>query len=221
MLKLLKKIVPGTLKKRVSLQMEKAREAVDRKIPRYELSRKHIANLKAVEDRNALLELLPKNSTVAEIGVDHGDFSEHILRIVQPAKLHLVDIWDSERYHRGLMDHVQKKFAKEIEGKQVEINLGLSVEVGPRFPDHYFDWVYIDTVHSYQVTRDELEIYSHKVKPGGIMAGHDFIVGNWIKQYRYGVIEAVYEFCVKNDWELIYLSLENKIPGSFAIRKIS
>lgn len=221
MLNLLKKMAPGSFKKAITTQLEKVREAADRKIPRYELSRKHIANLKAVEDRNVLLELLPRNGTVAEIGVDHGEFSEHILRIVQPAKLHLIDIWDSERYHRGLMDHVTKKFEKEIDRKQVEINLGLSVEVGQRFPDHYFDWVYIDTVHSYQVTRDELELYSRKVKPGGIMAGHDFMLGNWIKGYRYGVIEAVYEFCVKNNWELIYISMENGTPASFAIKEIT
>ena len=38
---------------------------------------------------------------------------------------------------------------------------------------------------------------------------------------RFGVIEAVYQFCVEEDWELLYLTLENAANGSFAVRKIS
>lgn len=221
MLNLLKKVTPLKLRKIISRQIANSRRAVDQKIPRYELSAKHIMNLKAVENRSALLEHLPPNGIVAEIGVDHGDFSEEILKITKPARLHLIDIWNSDRYPRELMELINKKFEKEIGQQQVEINLGLSVDVGQRFPDHYFDWVYIDTAHTYEVTRDELEVYSRKVKPGGLIAGHDFVRGNWIKGSRYGVIEAVYEFCYKHDWELAYLSMENGGAPSFAIRQIS
>src|SRR5690242_21742886 len=108
------------------------------------------------------------------------------------------------------MKYVENKFENEIRDKVVEINLGLSTDVGETFKDHYFDWVYIDTSHSYAVTKAELELYSKKVKLGnGIIAGHDFAIGNWVRGIRYGVIEAVYEFCVKNNWELIYLTMEN------------
>lgn len=82
------------------------------------------------------------------------------------------------------------------------------------------DWIYIDTDHSYETTRDELRLYASKVKDGGIIAGHDYVKGNWITTYRYGVIEAVHEFCVGNDWELIYLTAEPLESQSFAIRKV-
>ncbi|MEX0773138.1 MAG: class I SAM-dependent methyltransferase, partial [Balneolales bacterium] len=84
---------------------------------------------------------------------------------------------------------------------------------------NYFDWIYIDTDHSYETTRDELRLYASKVKQGGIIAGHDYVKGNWITTYRYGVIEAVHEFCVNNDWELIYLTAEPIENQSFAIRR--
>lgn len=220
MLNLLKKVTPLKVRKAIYAQMANHRRAIDQKIPRYELSAKHLNHLKAVPNREILLEQLPKNAIVAEIGVDHGDFSEQILKIAQPAKLHLVDAWNGGQYPRSLMELVHKKFEEEIERKQVEINLGLSVEVGQRFPDHYFDWVYIDTAHTYEVTSKELEVYSRKVKPGGIIAGHDFIRGSWISGTRYGVIEAVYEFCDKYSWELVYISMENRGAASFAIREI-
>ncbi|MCU0386267.1 MAG: hypothetical protein MUE38_09580, partial [Flavihumibacter sp.] len=59
-----------------------------------------------------------------------------------------------------------------------------------------------------------------KLKPGGIIAGHDFIKGNWLSGYRYGVMEAVYEFCVTHNWELIFLTTETNDHPSFAIRRI-
>jgi hypothetical protein len=72
----------------------------------------------------------------------------------------------------------------------------------------------------YKTTTDELQSYHLKIKPNGIIAGHDFILGNWDGIVRYGVIEAVYEFCVKYNWEIIYLTTELYTNPSFAIRKI-
>lgn len=43
--------------------------------------------------RMELLERMPKGSVCAEIGVYKVEFSEHILKVVRPAKLHLIDPW--------------------------------------------------------------------------------------------------------------------------------
>lgn len=221
--KLLKKL-PFPFKKSiykyvVGLFKEKWIE-MDNAIPKYEVEQKHIKNLEVLPDRHSLLERLPKQGVVAEIGVDKGEFTELIMKKNSPYKLHLIDSWDSQRYHKGLQNVVEKKFQNQIEQGLIEVNVGLSTDVGESLTEEYFDWVYIDTDHSYQTTKAELELYSSKVKADGIIAGHDFIVGNWNGMVRYGVIEAVYEFCVKNDWEMIYLTMENKGHPSFAIRKI-
>jgi hypothetical protein len=115
---------------------------------------------------------------------------------------------------------VRDKFAAEIASGQVKIDLGLSTDVLPRYPDGYFDWIYIDTDHGYIVTAAELEVCRLKVKPGGIIAGHDYVTGNWDGGVRYGVVEAVHEFCVKYGWELILLTHETDRHLSFAIRKM-
>jgi hypothetical protein len=44
--------------------------------------------------RLALLEMLPKNSIGAEIGVSAGDFSQEILNVLAPRELVLIDPWD-------------------------------------------------------------------------------------------------------------------------------
>lgn len=193
----------------------------DKRMPKYIYEKKHISNLVPLANRYDLLDLLPKGGIVAELGVDNGGFSTEILNRTNPKKLHLIDVWNSKRYHDGLKNNVKNKFKNEIESGKVEMNLGLSTEVVSTFPDNYFDWIYIDTEHSYNVTKSELETYSKKLKPGGIIAGHDYINGIWVTMVRYGVIEAVSEFCVNNNWELIYITMDYTEPPSFAIRKIN
>lgn len=226
--KLIKRLIPKRLKKDLLVhytQVVKQYHAAnfvrrDSKIPLSSLSPKHIENLKALVDRFALLDVLPKNAVVAEIGVDTGDFSKAILEQCSPKKLHLIDAWGTERYHKGKRNLVTERFAKPLKDGQVVLHEGLSTEVGHEFPDHYFDWVYIDTDHSYQTTLAELLLYHKKVKVGGYITGHDFIIGSWAGLVRYGVIDAVYEFCNSHDWELVYLTMEHKAHPSFAIKKL-
>ncbi|MEO1543456.1 MAG: hypothetical protein AAFR75_05485 [Pseudomonadota bacterium] len=54
------------------------------KVPRTDLTARQIANLKALPNRFDLLEALPRNGNVAEIGVANGEFSEQILKLSQP-----------------------------------------------------------------------------------------------------------------------------------------
>ncbi|MFO7826273.1 MAG: class I SAM-dependent methyltransferase [Cyclobacterium sp.] len=190
-------------------------------MPVPEIGYKYLENGKLLSTREQLLALLPQNGIVAELGVNQGDFSRMILDVNLPATLHLVDVWKSERYPKKLFYEVSQKFRTEIRKGKVVINRGLSTDVVDQFPDRYFDWIYIDTAHNYKTTKLELEQYKNKIKEGGIIAGHDFIVGEIDVPWKYGVIEAVYEFCLEHDWEIIYLTMERSISPSFAIRQIS
>lgn len=195
------------------------RTAQSRRIPQVELEARHLRNLRVVPERKAFLDALPKGGEVAELGVANGDFSASILDVCRPATLHLVDFWGSDRYAAG-RTRVEGRFHQEIAAGRVVIDLGLSTDVLPRFRDQQFDWLYIDTDHGYEVTAAELELARTKVKPGGIIAGHDYVTGNWDGGVRYGVVEAVHEFCVKHQWELILLTHETDRHLSFAIREL-
>ncbi|MGK7896540.1 MAG: class I SAM-dependent methyltransferase [Xenococcus sp. (in: cyanobacteria)] len=199
----------------------KVNTRVSSEIPIFKLSKIHIQNAKLLTTREELLELLPKGGIVAELGVDEGEFSKAILEINKPKKLHLVDFWGSKRYNQDKRRKVETRFKNNIEANNLEINLGLSTKVVERYEDNYFDWIYIDTSHSYKTTIEELELYSSKVKPNGFIAGHDYVMGNWPGMVRYGVIEAVYEFCVKHNWEIIFQTTELEESLSFAIRRIT
>jgi len=196
----------------------RVRRAQTQRIPRVELTSRHIRNLRVVIDRQAFLMELPKEGMVAEVGVARGDLSDQILNITRPSQLHLIDMWGSKRYHEGLARLVKERFATPIAQGKVQVHQGASTVELQRFPDGFFDWIYIDTDHSYELTKAELAIGMRKVKAGGILAGHDFTTANWDGGVRYGVVEAVHAFCVEHDWELILLTHETDRHLSFAIR---
>lgn len=207
---------------RVFRQVRKDRKARFAHVPAFELSNVHLANAKLLADRAELLRQLPAGGVVAELGVANGSFSEQILSINAPGKLYLVDVWSnrSERYGDAQYAAVLERLCGPLENGTVEIRRGLSTDVVDSFPDEYFDWIYIDTDHSYETTLQELRRYAAKIKKGGIIAGDDFIAlskGSW---GRFGVVEAVHQFCVEQGWEFIYLTMELRANPNFAIRKI-
>jgi hypothetical protein len=200
--------------------LSKARVRQSSVIPVIQLQDRHLATLRVVPDRLAFLQQFPQGGTVAEMGVASGDFTAMILEVCKPDVLHLVDFWGSERYASGRA-RVEERFNEQIGSGQVVIDLGLSTDVLPRFPAGQFNWLYIDTDHGYAVTAAELELARTKVKKGGIIAGHDYVTGNWDGGVRYGVVEAVHEFCVRHDWEIFLLTHETDRHLSFAIREIA
>lgn len=184
------------------------------------LAEKHIANLKIVLNREDFLKQFPKGGIVAEVGVASGDFSQQILEITKPDQLYLIDAWATTRFGDGELNTVEQKFQSQIDAGQVIIQRGFSNEQLQTFPDQHFDWIYIDTSHDYETTKVELEISRHKVKPGGIISGHDYTINNVRMTLKYGVIEAVNEFCLEHDWEMILLTHEPRRYLSFALRQL-
>jgi len=73
-------LLPRWLKNKLYLQVvskikdDRRRESAQ--IPKFDLKEKHITQTRLLESREALLHLLAKEGTVAEIGVNKGDFSE-------------------------------------------------------------------------------------------------------------------------------------------------
>jgi hypothetical protein len=163
---------------------------------------------------------MPSKGIVAEVGVDEGNFSEQILSITKPKILYLIDAWGSKRFGDDKFNRVQDRFASEVDRGQVVIQRGISWEELQKLPDSYFDWIYLDTSHTYEDTAKELEVSRIKVKPDGVISGHDYTIGNIEQAVRYGVIQAVNEFCISHDWEMIYLTHEPTRILTYVLRKM-
>ncbi len=83
-----------------------------------------------------------------------------------------------------------------------------------------FDWIYLDTDHSYETTLSELRLAAPKLKPGGLLAGHDYCTGNVITPVPYGVVEACHRFCVEAGWRFRFIALEERGRNSFALARL-
>jgi len=179
-----------------------------------ELSTKYIKNCRMVQNRVALLEHIPKCGKCAEIGVMYGDFSQEILRATTPEKLHLIDL------HRPSIEGAKTRFASEMACGQVEVHLGDSSAIVSEFPESSLDWIYIDGDHAYEGVKRDLEASRHAVKPDGLIVLNDYQYFSIVEFMKYGVIEAVNEFCLQYDWEIIYFALQGRMYNDVILRRI-
>jgi hypothetical protein len=172
--------------------------------------------------RDAVLEHLPKDATVAEIGVAEGEFSDRILAVAKPKKLHLIDPWAFQSQPDYLADHnnveqaeqdaryesISNKFKREISSGQVVLHRGYSQDLAGAFEDAYFDWIYIDGMHTYDAVLRDLHLYQPKVKAGGLILGHDYADHLNSQKMNFGVVPAVDRFVKESGWQFILLTLE-------------
>ena len=187
--------------------------------PRVELKSYNISNARVLLDRNEILSKIPAGGIYAEVGVAYGDFSLEIIKRLNPKKLYCIDIWEvEERWNRFL-----ENMAPYIESGLVEVMKGDSVDMLKKLEDDSLDFVYIDAMHDYEHPKRELSLCKDKVKETGYIAGDDYVVINVFEQpiMQYGVVNAVNEFMVKENYELCYLTIDNlyRTP-SYCLRKI-
>jgi len=180
------------------------------------------------KNRDEFLEIIshhmPKNPQCIELGVYNGEFSRKILNILKPSKLYLVDPWLSgsdkngknETYGSALgnmntaysgegeYQQVIQGFSNEIKSEQVIIDRNFSYDAVKNYPDNFFDLIYIDSCHLYDCVKSDLNDYLCKLKKEGIMAGHDYS-----RFDDFGVIEAVDEFVIKNNFNFFVLNEED------------
>jgi len=117
--------------------------------------------------------------TGAEIGVDVGGNSAHLLDTIPGLKLLSVDSWT--RYS-GARRHRQREFdnkyniAKEKLAPYPNCTIikGFSVDVAKTIPDESLDFVFIDGGHGFQNVTNDIAEWSVKVRKGGIVSGHDY-----------------------------------------------
>ena len=170
--------------------------------------------------RQRLLRKLPRGAIGAEIGVWKGTFSAALLEKLEPRELHLVDPWEfmpdkprtiygggdiaGQRGMDAIYEEVVHRFAAATDAGRVKIHRGRSIDAASSFPDSYFDWIYVDGDHSYEGVTSDLAAWRNKIKPGGCIAGDDYMVdGAWFGD---SVKRAVDEFVAAGEYRLEWLA---------------
>lgn len=117
-----------------------------------------------------------------EVGVERALFSEVLLAENPLLHLTCVDAWQA---YRGYRDHVNQakleRFYLEAQerlspfGSRVAFVRAFSVEAAAAFEDGSLDFVYLDAAHDFASVAADLRAWAPKVRPGGIVAGHDYL----------------------------------------------
>lgn len=141
--------------------------------------------------RELVLYLNQKNTKiVAEVGAREGDFSKFILDNTSATKVYAIDPWEGNKELLNPKEAFKKcSDLLKAYGDRAELIKGWSPDIANHFPDESLDFVYIDALHDYESVKADIKAFYPKVKPGGIIAGHDYHKEDWP-----GVVQAVDEF---------------------------
>jgi hypothetical protein len=141
-----------------------------------------------------------------EVGVESGLFSDTILKKSNLHILFSVDSWcEYSDYPSGEISKPQERHDESMlaaikilkpYGKRSQVFRLKSVGAAKLFQDHELDFVYIDAAHSYAECTNDILAWHPKVKPSGILAGHDYMDGD------FGVKSAVNDFVANHDVDL-------------------
>lgn len=142
--------------------------------------------MKIFETRNELLEILNEGLIIAELGVFKGEFSKILYEKLKPSKLFLVDIFngifgsgdkDGKNYQHTNLDEEYIRLVEQYKSDDsVIIYKDNTVNFLTSLEDNYLDVVYIDADHSYNSVLNDLMLSYNKVKIGGYIMGHDYVI---------------------------------------------
>ena len=142
-----------------------------------------------------MVERFPNGSRFVEIGCWLGKSSVYMgVEIINSGKDIKFDCIDSWNFAPGeidpdfvapedvMIDKVYDEFLMNVTPlssvlTSYRVN---SIDGSKLYKDNSLEFVYIDASHTYNNVMDDLECWFPKVKDGGFIGGHDYVVGNGV-----------------------------------------
>lgn len=155
-----------------------------------------------------------------------GHFSWSILDQWKGKRLYSVDPWayqenvslDASNIEQSAQEAAYQT-AKQVLapfGSRSEIIRDFSVNAAKRFENNTLDFVYIDARHDYRSARSDLDAWYPKVRPGGIIAGHDY-KNSFVRLNLVEVKRAVDFFFMQK--EEVKTTIDDNLPSWYVIKE--
>ena len=154
-----------------------------------------------------MVNQFPSGSKFVEVGSWKGRSSSHmaveIANSDQDISFYCVDTWSGSEEHYDAsgsayepnIDRLYDIFTenmKPVSDYYIPLRMK-SIEASFKFENVSLDFVFIDASHEYQDVLDDIKHWLPKVKPGGVLAGHDYYVQPHNHTFAPGVKQAVNE----------------------------
>src|SRR3990167_8312873 len=136
-----------------------------------------------------------------EIGTDHGQYAQQLYEGIPDLRLFCIDPWvayteGEEVKNQEQVEQIYIEASKRLQPyKKVFLMRTTSMEAVRKFDDNSLDFVFIDGDHRFPYVYQDIREWTMKVKPGGIVAGHDYAED---PVRKYGVIRAVQKYTEDN-----------------------
>lgn len=151
-----------------------------------------------------------------EVGVFEGRFSRWMLDQWHACEAYyMVDLWAPQSHYRQMdaapLDENLRRMQnarKNVEPYKDKATLlrNSSVDAAARFADASVDFVYLDARHTYDAISEDLEAWWPKVRPGGILAGEDYMNSDEVWQMTstcdFGPRRKMFPWSGCKEWEL-------------------
>lgn len=124
-----------------------------------------------------------KNIIAAEVGIMKGLNAKNIISELSLDKFYAIDAYDliTEKPHIKKAEKKANDYFSTVIKPKVIIIKKTSDEAVDYIP--MCDYIYIDGEHNYEQVKKDMKMYYHKVKRGGILAGHDADYGQVSKAF--------------------------------------
>jgi hypothetical protein len=200
------------------------------------LQAKHLDNVRLFANRNDLISSMRsiEGGVIAEVGVAHGDFSEFLMGQLKPKRFVAFDLfnlhesrqyghepwWEGNAKRLNSMTHLEfykRRFADR--SAEVMTEVGMSHLTLAKYPNKSFDLIYIDADHSYEGVKKDADVAKDKVADNGFLIFNDYKIFSHTEGIYYGVVRAVNELIVNDDWVVCGFALERQMYCDIAIHK--
>jgi len=152
--------------------------------------------------------------TICELGISRGKNFQLMIEH-DPKEAVAVDAWINDGiisrndmgFSQEVLDEQYECFKSSITTKPfVKLIRDYTDKAAKRFPDNYFDLIYIDADHTFEGCKKDLEAWYPKLKKGRFFIGDDF--SNSTTKYtkvKFGVKPAVGKFAERNNLKIYEL----------------
>lgn len=131
----------------------------------------------------------------AEVGVARGQFSDRLMG-AGFTRFYMIDDFCATKPVPGEIYEVWRPQAWQVAANHPGVAVVIekpSVEAAVAFDDGSMDFVYIDAQHEDPWAHEDVATWWPKIRPGGMLAGHDYTPCNMGARAPYGVMLAVEE----------------------------
>ena len=140
-----------------------------------------------------------------EVGVNLGEYSKLICDNNTQMKLYGVDPYlkydtyheyESQKQMDEIYEEAKLKLKSYVDDGQYEFIRKTSMDALEDFEDESLDFVYIDANHELDFPFKDIEGWAKKIRPGGIIAGHDYVR---IRVLNFTIKDALEKYTKENN----------------------